>query len=582
MQRSLVYKSRLWKILEYHDLRLRDLISMQIDKTSIKYEIKRKNDSETPNYNDYILKLLNYFPFRDRELIDEDFPLYFTLQANDYSKANLVKELVNSESLSYDPQSKLPNIKLSDEILLLHPEILKKDRIYFLEKIDGEEGEYFLPYGWGQIYQLIFQLQGLRNLWNEITPRSKLQKQFLDSRESMKENQNGKETNISLEDKVKSDFKWDRSQLKAFRKISAPDPFLVLNGFAGSGKTTVLNAGWKALHNFKILVLAHDHKTVNFLMQKYIDANPEVIFYRIGNNHNARQGDMGAYHVKSDNKHHRSQVLVRLDKKIAMLKQTSKDSNASQKNVLEKIEIMQEWRDFLTREEGMELFEKIKFNSARALFCTINGLEYYNKRGLLDCFLPFDYMFLDEASQIDIPHLFHASQFCKANIIAGDKNLVQPYKIADDWRAKPLNAIDELEKQYNKNLPEMFVTFMKQYRMNPKIFSIIQEEMFLEMSAGKPIEILVNDTELFSVRNQEPYIQVDPINFIDTTNLGPKARWKKKINMIEVEIITDLLNQLNDKKNWENPLFECPIRIWITSLYASQVEIIKTMKDLLQ
>ena len=112
MQRSLVYKSQLWKILEYHDLRLRDLISMQIDKTSIKYDILQKNDSETPNYTNYTLKFSNYFPFRDHKLKDKEFPLYFTLQANDYSKANLVMKLVNSESLSYDPQSKLPSICL--------------------------------------------------------------------------------------------------------------------------------------------------------------------------------------------------------------------------------------------------------------------------------------------------------------------------------------------------------------------------------------------------------------------------------------------------------------------------------------
>lgn len=579
-QRSVVYKSQLWSILEYHDMRLRDLIFKQIDKISLIYEILRNDDLEAKNDKNIFIKLANRLPFGLFKLKDEKSPLYFSFQFNEFSNLSLLKDLINSESLSFDSQDKLPIIKLSKEILISNPEILRKDRIYLIEKIYSEEEAYFLPFGWGTIYQLTFQLHGLRNLWNEITPRSKAQKQFLDLREKLKDKKEQKEINdviISLEDHIDKDFDWDEAQIQAFRKISAPNPFLVLNGFAGSGKTTVMNAGWKALRDFKILVLAHDHKTVNFLMQKYIDANPDVIFYRIGNSINAKRGEMGAYHIKSDNKRHRTQVLNRLDEIIDKLQKNIKKQKINSKEELEKVKIIDEWRDFLTREEGMELFEKIKFNSARALFCTITGLEFYNKKGLLDCFLPFDFMFLDEASQIDIPLLFHASQFCKANIIAGDKNLVQPFKIDDDWRSKSMNAIDELERNYNEAIPELFVTFIKQYRMNPKIFSIIHEEMFSEMSKmiGKPIESLVKESELFSVRNQEPYMHNDPINLIDTTNLGPKARWVNKTNQIEVDIIEKTLEQLNNISNWENLSLEKPIKIWITSLYSSQVELIK-------
>ena len=578
-QRSIVYKSQLWSILEYHDARLRNLIFSQIDKISLKYKILRNNDIEAKNDKETYIKIANRLPFELYKLKNENTMLYFSFQFNEFSNVRLLKDLINSESLRYDSQDKLPIIRLSNEILMLYPEILRKDQIYLIEKIHGEVEDYFLPFGWGTIYQLTFQLHGLRNLWNEITPRSKAQKQFLDLREKLKDKKAQKKNTdiiISLEDHVDKDFNWDEAQLQAFRKISAPNPFLVLNGFAGSGKTTVMNAGWKALRDFKILVLAHDHKTVNFLMRKYIDTNPDVIFYRIGNNINAKRGEMGGYHIKSDNKRHRTQVLNRLDKIIDNLEQNRKKKTNLNEEV-EKIRLIDKWREFLTREEGMELFEKIKFNSARALFCTITGLEFYNKRGLLDCFLPFDFMFLDEASQIDIPLLFHASQFCKANIMAGDKNLVQPFKIANDWNSKSMNAIDELEKNYNVAIPELFVTFIRQYRMNPKIFSIIHREMFSEMSKliGRPIESLVKKSELFSVRNQEPYMNNEPINIIDTTNLGPKAKWVNKSNQIETAIIEKTVEQLNNVSNWENPSFERPIKIWITSLYSSQVELIK-------
>ncbi len=101
--------------------------------------------------------------------------------------------------------------------------------------------------------------------------------------------------------------------------------------------------------------------------------------------------------------------------------------------------------------------------------------------------------------------------------------------------------------------------------------------MFSEMSRmiGRPIESLVKESELFSVRNQEPYMHNGPINLIDTTNLGPKARWVNKTNQIEVDIIGKTLEQLNNTSNWKNPSFEKSIKIWITSLYSSQVELIK-------
>lgn len=94
-------------------------------------------------------------------------------------------------------------------------------------------------------------------------------------------------------------------------------------------------------------------------MRKYIDDNPDVIFYRIGNNVNAKRGEMGAYHIKSDNKRHRTQVLNRLDEVIDNSEQKIKKKKSSSTEEVEKVKLISEWRDFLTREEGMELFEKI-------------------------------------------------------------------------------------------------------------------------------------------------------------------------------------------------------------------------------
>ena len=587
-QRSIVFKSQLWTIIENHDTKLRKLISKQIERLSLRYKVLSQENLGAKINKDIFIKFETRFPFGLYKLEGREEILYFSLEIGATSNFIPLKSLINIKSLSFDAQDKLPILKIPNDFLLSHPEILNKEHIYLFEKVIDDLKEYFLPFGWGTIYQLSFQLDGLRNLWAEFTPTSQAQKKFLNLREHLTEDDTKREEEkilISLEDQVDKNFPWDEAQKTAFRKISAPNPFLVLNGFAGTGKTTVMNAGWKALRDFKILVLAHDHETVNFLMKKYIAANPDVIFYRIGNNRNAKTGEMEEYHIKSDNRRHYTQVLNRLDQVIEKFKNELKDNKLNSEVIHQKIQIVEEWQDFLAnREEGRALFEKIKFNSARAIFCTISGLEYYNKKGLLDCFLPFDFMFVDEGSQIDLPLLFHASQFCKANIIAGDKNLIQPLKLEGDLSSKSMNAIDELEESYSASIPEMFCTFTKEYRINIKIFTIIHEEMFTELGqrTNSPIESLVNEAELFSVINKEPYLHDDPITFIDTFNLGPKARSIKNTNPKEVDIIVKTLEQLNNVNNWENPMFKKPIKIWITSLFAKQVEILKSTIDSLR
>lgn len=57
---------------------------------------------------------------------DDQDPLSFSFQFNEFSKLSLLKDLINSESLRYDSQDKLPIIRLSKNTLISFPEILKK------------------------------------------------------------------------------------------------------------------------------------------------------------------------------------------------------------------------------------------------------------------------------------------------------------------------------------------------------------------------------------------------------------------------------------------------------------------------
>ena len=77
-QRSIVYKSQLWSILEYHDARLRNLIFKQIDKISLKYEILRNNELEAKSDKNVFIKLAKRLPFGVYKLKDEGSPLHFS------------------------------------------------------------------------------------------------------------------------------------------------------------------------------------------------------------------------------------------------------------------------------------------------------------------------------------------------------------------------------------------------------------------------------------------------------------------------------------------------------------------------
>ena len=138
-QKSIVFKSGLWSILEYHDARLRDLIYKQIEKISLEYNILKNDVSEEKTDKNIIIKLTNRLPFGLYKLKDEKSPLYFSFQFNESSNIKLLTNLINSESLSFDSQDRLPIIKLSNEILSDCPEILRKNRIFLIEKVEEEE-----------------------------------------------------------------------------------------------------------------------------------------------------------------------------------------------------------------------------------------------------------------------------------------------------------------------------------------------------------------------------------------------------------------------------------------------------------
>lgn len=556
MSRSFVQHGKLWSLLERYDRYLRRKLDFERDKRSFAYELDTKGKKT-------ILKLKSRLPFSLSRLKKGDLPLYFSFNSNPTTAPRPFKELEKNTIINI-PSKGFPTIQIPQNIINAIPEIRTNKKIYLFEKIiDNKTGEErFYPHGSGATYLISFQIEALRNFWNEITDINRNHKAFLNDSHAQLNCPDNVEI---LSDKMKNKRDWDENQKQAFEKISSRQPFIVLDGFAGSGKTEVIQTAIQNLPESKILVASHDHAVVDMLTKKYEENNSNIIFYRIGNAKKAIYGDMGKHHIINKKKEHISEIRDRVSEVIKNLKN---QSDARYK-------ILEEWNNFLLNEEGTLFLDKITINSARALFCTSGGLHYYIKKNVLDKFLPFDFCFIDEGSMIEFPYLIHASQFSHTNIIAGDKNLVQPLSHSYGFTSDTINALEELEQTFSSSNPYMFTYLKTQYRICPKIFSIIHETLY-------PNEKYDQKNDLggeFKTAPQKPYLSENAISFIDITNEGPNVKQKHGVNLTEVEIINQILNQLDDNRNWINKFFSGKPLIWITSLYNNQLEHLKDKYD---
>jgi len=552
MSRSIVQRGKLWNLLEKYDRELRQKLYVERDKRSFSYEIEKAGSN-------IILRLSRRLPFSLYRLKKGELSLFFSFNSNPSNAPRSFTELERNSTFKISSNA-LPTIEIPEKTLNAIPEIRTSKKMYLFQKvIDSITGEErYFPHGSGATYLLSFQIEALRNFWNEITDINKEHKAYLSN---SNESSNCQEIIQILSNHMKNKYDWDEGQKMAFEKISSRQSFTVLDGFAGSGKTEIIQTAIQNLSQSKILVASHDHAVVDMLTKKYEEGNPDVIFYRIGNAKKALFGTMGKHHLKNKKKEHINEIRERVSQKIVELK---KKSDERQK-------ILEDWNDFLLGEEGSLFLDKITLNSARALFCTSGGIQYYIKKGLLDKFLTFDFCFIDEGSMIEFPYLVHASQYSHTNIIAGDKNLVQPLSHSYGSKNKTINALEELDQTFSISHPRMFTYLKTQYRICPKIFSIIHETLY-------PDEIYDqknNLTEEFKTSPQKPYLSENPISFIDITNEGPNVKQKHGVNLTEVELIDQILSQLNDERNWANPSFTGTPSIWITSLYTAQIEHLK-------
>ncbi len=425
------------------------------------------------------------------------------------------------------------------------------ENIFLFEEIrDGESEPHFVPYGHGDTYQYKFQLEGLKKFRKELNPYHRLQKDFLFN---ITITHNGSEDPSYLPE-VSSKFKWDSDQRQALSLLAQGKPFIVLNGFVGTGKTEVITSFFAQLKKKRAILLSHDHAVVEFLFRKYKEANPENIALRIGVQQKAK---LSKYHIKAGMDEVRNDIMKNVQ--ATLTKEDLSDGQA---------DILNEWQSFLDRPEGLEILGKLKFNAANALFCTINGLEFYNKKGWLDEFLPFDYLLVDEASMTDLSMVLHATQFCKSNVIAGDPFLIPPRN--KEWKNRQ-NVISDLEMIFGETKNHFMISFCTEYRMVEKLFNLLNTYVWKNPKAI----CRFNESSKFNVKNNGKLLDDSPITLIKSDNLGDKSREAFGSNIWESDALSQILEQLNEKTNWDCDLKGKIPKVWCTSLFGKQVDFLR-------
>ena len=385
-------------------------------------------------------------------------------------------------------------------------ELANSNQIFLFEKILKDDGgTYYSLLGNSEIYQYQFQLNGLKRFKDDLNEHHAAQKEYMlqQTHHSNREQNPVDKGNPKLSDELLQIKQWDSDQIEALKLFIDAKPLIVLNGFVGTGKTEVITTFLAQLKEKKAIFLAHDHSIVEFLFDKYHKANPDNIALRIGNQKKAKQSN---YHIKSEMTGLQTDILKKLDRRI-----TEKQTLSAQKDILI------EWKNFLEKPEGLEILGKLKFNSANALFCTVNGLEYYIKKQWLDEFLPFDYLLVDEASMTDLSMVFHTTQFCLSNIIAGDKYLIPPR--TPDWDNRQ-NFIQDIDAIFSEKKRQFIVSFKTEYRMAEPIFNALNTHIWNNENA----ECKTDKSKLFCTRSNKNLLNSAPIYLINSDYFGAKSQ----------------------------------------------------------
>jgi hypothetical protein len=347
-------------------------------------------------------------------------------------------------------------------------------------------------------------------------------------------------------------------QQAAVNKILSARNLAIVHGPPGTGKTTTLVQGIKALINQdhkQILVVAPSNTAVDLLSEKLADQGLNVL--RVGNPARVSEQLMSLTLDSKMAEHTRMKEIRKLKK------QANEFRNMAHKYKRNYGKAEREQRKALF-DEAHKIMKEVGnteqyimddlLSKAQVITATLVGSDHYTVRKL-----KYDTIVIDEAGQALEPACWIPILKAKKVIFAGDHCQLPPTIKSDDAAKKGLSTT-LLEKLVALH-PEAVVLLEEQYRMNEAIMGYSSKVFYEEKLKAHP-----------SVANHLLFSGDVPLIFVDTAGCGfeEKTEGMSTSNPDEAAFLFRHLSQLILQLN----AGEFPT-IAIISPYKQQVYVLK-------
>jgi len=358
--------------------------------------------------------------------------------------------------------------------------------------------------------------------------------------------------------------KLNPSQTEAIRKILSANELAIVHGPPGTGKTTTLVEGIKALYGQtgkQLLVVAPSNAAVDLLSDKLSDAGMNVV--RVGNP--ARVSEK-LFSLTLDYKmaeHSQMKQVKKLKKRANEFREMAykykrhfgKAERDQRKSLFE------EARNILKEAGNTEQYIlNDLLSKAQVVTATLVGANHYTIRER-----KFETVVVDEAGQALEPACWIPALKAKKLVMAGDHHQLAP-TVKSEQAAKDGLGLTLMEKNVQLH-PEAVALLEEQYRMNQSIMGYSSAVFYKSRLTAHES---VADHVLFESDN--------PLVFIDTAGCGfeEKVEGTSTYNPEEASFVFTHLRQMLPLLELHYTKDNFP-SIAIISPYKQQVDLLKSL-----